>query len=261
MKDFMYDNQYASDYQLMICSFEKSSGATTVDMGSQFENNQIKIVGTDEFVNINNDYSTPSPFLFQVCKITNDYTADEITSYEFSNINRWLNRKESHRFKIDKDNYEDIYFVGRFNIKAIKINNIIYGLELTFVSDFPYGFSDEITETFTGKDFSVYNYSDEIGILLPTIKITCKEEGDLIIRNSMDNEIFKLTECKNGENIIIDSKNMIIQSSDLSHKVYDCFNYNYIKLCNTYTERENKFNSTLNIDMEIKYSPVRKVGI
>jgi hypothetical protein len=263
MTNFQYENEFASDYQLMVCSFD-SVGLETETSGSELSTEQIKVVGTDEFVIINNDYSSALTFVFQTCKRSNNCqnpAPEEITAEEFSKINRWVNRKESHKFKIDKSGYEGIYFFGRFNTQAIKINNIIYGVEFTFTSDYPYGFMDEIVQEFTGKDFMIYDHSDEIGDLYPYCTITCNETGNLTLTNTMDNEIFSLNNCKKGEVISIDNKNSVITSSDLNHKLYDDFNFNYIKVCNTYEERRNFFSSSLDINMEIKYSPIRKVGI
>ncbi len=261
MNNFQYDEEYASDYQLIVCSFDNASGANITDSGSQLSLEHINVIGSDEFVDINNNYSSPLSFTFQACKFDNDRTPKMITPEEFSNINRWVNRKESHKFKCDEDGYEGIYFLGKFNIKAIKVNEVIYGIEFTFTSDYPYGFADEITQTYSGKEFMVYNHSDEIGVLYPVTTITCNEPGTLRITNSMDNEVFELTDCAAGEVITVDNKNMVIISDNPNHKIYDCFNFNYIKLCNTYNERRNEFTSTLDIDMEIKYSPIRKVGI
>ncbi len=260
MTNFQYADEYASDYQLKVCSFD-TTGLETVLSGSEFSAEQVNIVGTDEFVIINNDYSSSISFKFQTCKINNNCTPEEITAEEFSKINRWTNRKESHKFKCDKSGYENIYFLGRFNIQEIKINDIIYGVEFTFISDYPYAFMDEIAQEFSGKEFMVYNHSDEIGDLYPYTTITCNEAGNLTLTNTMDNEIFELKNCSKGEVITIDNKNMVITSSNLNHRLYDDFNFNYIKLCNTYEERRNIFTSSLNINMEIKYSPIRKVGI
>lgn len=261
MVNFLYDTEWASDYQLKVCSFESKSGINITEMGSKFSDEHIKITGTDEFKIINNDYSSPLSFVFQTCKFDNDCTLAAITPEEYSKINRWVNRKESHRFKIDKTNYQDIYFLGRFNINAIKINDDIYGIEFTFISDYPYGFLDEITQTYSGKNFMIYNHSDEIGFLYPKITINCKESGDLRIENSMDNEIFELLNCQKNEIINIDSKYAIINSSKTGIPLYNRFNFNYIKLSNTYLERKNIFTSSLNIDMTISYSPIKKVGI
>lgn len=261
MKIFQYDNELSSDYQLVVCYIDSAPGAETVDTISQKAYEQTNVVGTDEFVIVNDNYSSAITFPFQTIKMDNNCSVQPITPEEFSNINRWVNRDESHKFKCDKEGYEGIYFMGRFNIKPIKINDLIYGVDFTFISDYPYGFADEIVQTYSGTEFMIYNHSDEIGYLSPVIAITCKESGTLRIQNSMDNEIFELTDCTEGEVITIDSKNMLLTSTHIGKPLYNRFNFNYIKLCNTYTERRNNFTSTLDIDMEVKYSPVRKVGI
>lgn len=261
MTNFQYDNEYASDYQLQICTFHSDGGVTTVECGSQLPSGQNTLAGTDAFVAVHNSYTSALSFEFQTCKFDSDGMPAIITPEEFSRINRWVNRKESHRFKMEQSGYENIYFLGRFNIKAITVNHAVYGVQFTFLSDYPYGFADEIVQTYSGTQFMVYNHSDEIGILLPVTTIKCKEAGNLRIANSMDNEIFELTNCFANETITIDNKNMIITSDNETHKLCDCFNFNYIKLCNTYEERRNCFSSSIDIDITFRYSPVRKVGL
>lgn len=261
MTDIQYGNEYFSDYQLIPCTFSSSSGAETVSAGSEFSTDQIHIVGTDAFVMIHNNYASALTLHFQTYKADNNGTPCPITAEEFSKINRFANRKESQKLKIDKLDYENIYFLGRFNLQAIKINDIVYGVDFTFISDYPYGFMDEISLQFKGKEFMVYNHSDETGDIYPYTIIKCLEAGNLQITNSMDNEIFELRNCTENEVITIDNQNRIITSSNPNHCLYDDFNFNYIKLCNTYTERRNFYTATLNIEMALKYSPIRKVGI
>ena len=137
----------------------------------------------------------------------------------------------------------------------------IYGIELTFISTYPYGFEDNIKQTCNGKNFTIYNNSDEVGTLYPTVIITCNEAGDLSIENDMDNEIMVIKNCSAGEVITIDSKYKIIFTNDKSHDIYNDFNWNYLKVCNTYDMRFNNYISSLDITIEINYSPVRKVGM
>lgn len=261
MTNFQYDQEYASDYQLTVCSFSDSGGVENAPGGSEFSADQIKITGTDEFAIITSDYASALLFTFQACKIDANHSPAEISAEEFSKINRWVNRKESHKFKIDSAGYEHIYFMGRFNIQAVKIKGILYGIEFTFISDYPYGFMDEITNTYSGKEFMVYNHSDETGDIYPYTVIKCLESGDLRIVNSMDSEEFELKNCSVNEIITVDNKHRVITSSDSNHDLNEDFNFNYIKLCNTYGERRNNYTSSFNIEMEIKYSPIRKVGI
>lgn len=257
--NFQYGNEYASDYQLVICTF--GSNEQEAVGGSQFSANQVKIVGTDEFVIINTDYDGGLRFAFQTCKMIDCDMAGEVTPEEYSKINRWVNRKEPHKLKFSSSGYENIYFLGTFNIRPIKIAGIIRGIEFSFISNYPYGFQDEIIQEFSGKEFMIYNHSDEIGELLPYVVITCNEAGTLTITNDMDNEIFELKKCVKGEIITLDCQHRVITSTAKSHLLYDTFNFNYLKLVNTYEERKNNFTSSLNINMEVRYSPIRKVGV
>lgn len=262
MTDFQYDNEFGSDYMLMPCLFDSNGGVETVDFGSQFSGEAISIVGTDETVNVNNTYSSMRFPTFQACKIDSSCNPLPISAEEFSKINRWLNRKESHKFKIKEESYENIYFLGKFNVQAIKINESIQGVSLTFQSDYPYGFVDEISINYKNcKEFMIYDHSDETGDIYPITTIKCLEPGTLRIANSMDNEILEINNCVANEVITIDNKHSVITSTVGTHDLCNDFNYNYFKICNTYNERRNNYSSTLNIDITIKYSPVRKVGI
>ena len=263
MNDFLYDNILGSDFELMPCRFDSSGGIETVDMGSQMSNSFVKIIGTDEQIIVNKEYSSTLSISFQVCKRNCREGFKEITPDEYSKINRWLNRKESHPLKFIQEGYENLYFLGTFNIQALKLNDKIYGLNLTFFSNYPYGFLDEITAHYTGNYFTLYDYSDEEGELFPFVVIQCLEDGDLQITNDMDNELFLLKNCKQHEILHIDNKNHLITSSNELHNqnLYNDYNFNYIKICNRYNNRANNYSSSLNIDISFQYSPIRKVGV
>ena len=256
---FSYGGEMSENYELSVCYFDGFS--PDVAGGSELSTERVHIVGTDEFVVINNSYSSAITYTFQVGKFNNDCDLEAITPDEYSQINRWLNRKEDHQLKFDCDNYENIYWLGRFNCKPIKINGQIYGLELTFNSKYPYGFEDVIEQTVYGKNFTIYNNSDEIGILLPEIEILCNENGDLSLVNDMDNEVLEIKNCIQDENIKINSKYKTISTDNPSHMIYDDFNWNYPKLCNDYDMKYNNFTSSLDIRFTIKYSPIRKAGL
>ena len=256
---FDYAEELSENYGLLICCFD---GFTPEAVGgSELSIDQVHIIGTDEFVIVNNSYSSTITYTFQVAKFDGNCQVEEITADEYSQMNRWLNRKEDHKLKFDADSYANIYWIGRFNCKPIKINSKIYGIELTFISTYPYGFEDNIKQICNGKNFTIYNNSDEVGTLYPTVIITCNEAGDLSIENDMDNEIMVIKNCSAGEVITIDSKYKIIFTNDKSHDIYNDFNWNYLKVCNTYDMRFNNYISSLDITIEINYSPVRKVGM
>lgn len=256
---FDYAEELSENYGLRICNFDGFSPEAVG--GSELSVDQVHIVGTDEFVLVNNSYSSAITYTFQVGKFDENCELSEITANEYSQMVRWLNRKEDHKLKFDVDSYANIYWIGRFNCKPIKIASILYGIELTFISTYPYGFEDNIKQTCNGKKFTIYSNSDEIGTLYPTVVITCNEAGDLSLANDMDNEIMVIKNCSVGEVITIDSKYKTIVTNDESHDIYNDFNWNYPKVCNAYDMRFNNYTSSLDITIEINYSPVRKVGI
>ena len=125
---FDYAEELSENYGLLICCFD---GFTPDAVGgSELSIDQVHIIGTDEFVIVNNSYSSTITYTFQVAKFDGNCQVEEITADEYSQMNRWLNRKEDHKLKFDADSYANIYWIGRFNCKPIKINSKIYGIEV-----------------------------------------------------------------------------------------------------------------------------------
>lgn len=258
--DFQFGDNFASDFGLMVATFDSSGGVETVSSGSQLTFNTVKPVGRDVSNLIGTTYEETISTNFQLCKMI-DCDAAIITPEEFGAINRWLNRKIFNEFKTNENGYENIRFVGSFNVQAIKVYGDIYGIDLTFTSNAPYGFSDETENYFSGKSFYIYDDSDEVGEIYPLVVITCNESGTLSISNTLDDEVLQIQNCIKGETITIDGENKIITSTSSEHNIANDFNYNFLKVINTYNDRDNTYTSSLNIDVDMKYSPIRKVGI
>ena len=260
--DFLYDNESASDYELLVCRFDSANGAETVSVGSNLTLNTVKPVGRNESSVFGSQYNEDYTATFQCCKVDKYNRPLEIAAEEFSQISRWLNRNDGiHEFKINGNGYENIRFFGTFNAQAIKVNDVIYGVECTLLTNSPYAFADGMNIVLSGKQFSLYDSSDETYEIYPDVKITCNESGNLAIENSLDDEIFEIDNCVNGEVITINGTNRVISSSVATHNVVDDFNYNYIKVVNTYRNRINEFTCSLDVTIEFQYSPIRKVGI
>jgi len=270
--DFQYDDKLASDFGLTVVTFDSSSGGSeTVSTGSNLTFNSIQAAGQDEFENFGATYSEAYSCNFQLCKIDN-CTPAIITPEEYGEINRSQSTSLAELkvtlcdallllLESNENNYENIRYFGSFNIQAIKIRNEIYGIDCTFTSNAPYAFSDEIVYYFSGKSFNIYDDSDEIGEIYPYIEITCNTSGNLTISNSLDDEILEILNCSENETIIIDNKHKIIRSNNESHNITDDFNYNYLKIINTYENRQNDYTSSLDVNMIIKFSSRKKVGI
>lgn len=264
--DFMYAGERLSDYQMLLCRFGSSSGET-VSAGSNMNFNMVRPAGSDRFFLTGTTYEDTLTATFQICK--NPCTASDsiLKPEELSRLLRWLGRKDGyHKLKLYQKDYEDICFYGSFHdIREIKAGGSVYGLELTFLSDSPYGYLDTITLDFSTTDSSGYdiiNFSHETGHLYPSV-FTCKclADGDLQITNSIENRITEIKNCIKDEIITLDGTHKVIDSSVKTHRLYNDFNYNYFRLGNTYHKNINTITTSVPCEIHIEYNPIRKAGL
>ena len=269
--DFEYDGVKLSDYGMMICSIDSSSGVETVSSGADLTFNQLKTARGNKFPITSAKYDeayVSEPF--QICK--NPCYADNeigISSEEISAIQRWLCRKDGFKtFKIDQKGYEHIYWNGTFSSKQITLNGRIIGLELTLYTDSPYAYMDEVSVEYdcsAGTSFDFYDNSDEVTDMYnqtrPDMEITILSNGDFTLSNSLDSRIMILKNCKANEVITINGDEEIITSSLPSHKLPKDFNFYFPRVINTYEERCNSYTPSLDCKIKITYSPSRKVGL
>lgn len=269
MTDFEYNGERLSDYHLMLCSFDGTSDI--VDIGNVITMNMVKAPNSHRQMSVGHSYDDTFTVTLQVSKISCDNNVDnEIREDEVNRIVRWLNRKRFCKFKPIYDDFafSDVYYKATFNIRLIKYGNKIVGLELTLITDAPFGYkdNDEYNYEFTSSDdeFIVYDISDEVGYLYCDAIITCKESGNLIITNEFDrdNDVI-INNCTQGEIIRLRGTQKIIENlGDVGHSTLcNDFNYNFLRISNSYDNNENVFKSSLKCEIELQYSPVRKVGI
>lgn len=263
--DFLYDNEKLSDYDMMLCSFNGGSN-DTVSAGNNLTFNTVKTNGSDRNYHAGSSYDEPLTATFQICKKNCDGDDKYITSEDLDSLLRWLCRKDGyHKFELYKNGYKDIYFMGSFNQpNKIEVGGLIAGLEITLVTDSPYGYTDiEYDFTTTASvGYDIFNLSRETGHLYP-IEFACKclESGDLQIHNSIENRITEIKNCIKDEFILFDGIHKYIMTSVPTHKVYNDFNYNYFRLGNTYNNNLNTITTSIPCEIYIKYAAVRKVGI
>lgn len=263
--DFLYDNEKLSDYDMMLCSFDGGSN-DTISVGSNLIFNTVKTNGSDRNYFVNYAYEEPLTTTFQICKKNCGGEEKYITSEELTSLLRWLCRKDGyHKFEIYQNGYKGTYFMGSFNQpNQIKVGGLIVGLELTLVTDSPYGYEDiEFDFTTTASvGYSIFNLSTETGHLYP-IEFDCKclESGDLQIHNSIEDRTTEIKNCVKDEIITLDGNHKIIETSVPTHKIYNDFNYNYFRLGNTYNNNLNTITTSIPCEIHIKYALVRKVGI
>ena len=263
--DFEYDGYLLSDFGFMICSFG-DKGFETISNGSKISFNTTPIFNGSKSLLTQVSYDENIECNFAICKnpcVTASGDVEPITATEESRIMRWLNRKKFLKFRVLQDGYEDIYFNGSFNIDKYELDGNVYGFELTFTSDRPYAIYDSIIYNFTisaeNGNYVINDISDEIGYIYAKMKIKCLSSGNLIINNSIENRDTVIKNCTQNEILSLDYP--IIESTLISHKLQNDFNFNFVRIANTYENTLNKLTFSLPCEVQLSYNPIKKVGV
>lgn len=264
LTDFEYDGQRLSSWGCVPCSFE--SLESTVSTGNELELNTVKPPRSNQNRIISTGYGTNFELVMYLCK----GTCPEPETFYFSesevnSLLRWLNRRTYCKFKpiYNDGSFSNVFYNATFNVKLISAAGNVIGLELTMITDSPYAYQETRTVTFpNARMFQWSDTSDEIGTIPCDVQITCHEAGDLVITNSLDQiNPVKIQNVQVGEVITLKGKTKMITSSTNHPKLYNDFNYGFIRMANTYSNRANVFNSSLSITITISYNPIRKVGM
>ena len=270
--DFEYDNKFLSDFGCIVCNIDGSTGVETEDIGSQLSLNTIN--RNKKFRIASTEYSEPYTFTFQIAKLScNSVNINDtlLNEYEISQIVRWLNKQEYHKFKPICQNGEgsNIYYMATFNVKKINIGTITIGLELTLIADASFGYYDDVECDMnlltTDSEYMLYDQSDEVGYIYPDVQIKCLSAGNITISNTNDTDKVVIKNCVNGEVININGNTKQISSNKSHSTLGNDFNYNFLKVVNKningLDERDNIYSSTLPCEIHLKYSPIYKGGI
>lgn len=114
-----------------------------------------------------------------------------------------------------------------------------------------YGYEENVT--------SINNMSYEEGYIYPYTEITVLEDGDLDIYSVLENRNTIIKNCVVDEVITMDYP--IIQSSVQSHNIQNDFNWNFFRIANTYDNSRNDLTTSIPCKIQIRYSPIVKVGL
>lgn len=256
---FVFAERTSDDFGLIICEFDDSSDS---DSASQVEFSLINSpIQNKWYKSGNSNYTEALAFSFSVAK--DDFSA--IDAYEYSAIARWLVRKDDFKdFMLTRRDYDNIHFYAQLNVSPIEIGGNIVGIDVEGTTNAPFGFSALETYTFDTNDgttFSFSDNSDEIGYIYPDLKITVRTGGDISLLNQTENRAFTLKNCVANEVITIDGKTLQIDSTAVSHNIYEDSNYQYFRIVNDYDKRKNTIVITGDCTVEMKYRPIRKVVI
>ncbi len=232
--DFLFNENRASDFGLIICSF---NGEFETASGGNIEYNVVKTPNRDNYDFYGAQFNEVLTWNFSIFKNPCQNNNEEIyfNQYEESQIAQWLLKQDGYKwFQFDQDGYRDIYYMVQINMLPHQVSGQTVGFDLTVTSNCGYGFTDEIVREFTfnkNKKIRLDIHSDTNSYILPYV--TVNGNGDFYISNDSDLSQNRL----NGEEtrlyhvteeIIMDSNNDIINGI----KNTSDFNWYFLRLVN-----------------------------
>jgi hypothetical protein len=266
MIDFEYNGEKLSNRNMMLCNFDSNND--TVEIGNNVTITTVRTPNSNKHMAVGYSYDEALVMEFSICKDVCKTDVLSISDTELNGLMRWLNRKKFCKFKpiYNDGSFKDVYFYGTFNVQVVKMGENIVGLNLTLTTNAPFGFVEPSTYTYTFNDentrFVIKDTSDEIGHLYCNATIKCLEAGDLKISNSLDiNNTMSIKNCVAGEIITLYGEQKIIESNKTHKTLRNDFNYNFLRVNNTYENVTNRFAANLSCELSITYSPIRKVGL
>lgn len=284
--DFCYDGINLSSFGFIACTIDASSGLKVASAGSRISFNKVSRNRGRLYSITNAEYTECLTTTFDICKepallsasasgsnavgTTGSQSDMIITNAEFRTMMRWLNRREFCKLQIipdecETDSITPRYYNASFNIEKITLDEDLIGLRLTVETDKPFGYGDTVKKTlnFTSsvKTAQFTDTSDEIGDSYPDIKITIGDAGNLTLTNSTLGVSMVIQNCSANEVITIKGKEQIILSSLSSHDISNDFNYEFLKVGNTFSSNINTITCNLPCKVEISYDPIIKDSI
>lgn len=264
--DFEYDGFMLSDFGYVICSFGRAD-KKNVSNGSEINFTLSGIQHGAKHELLESNYKNCLETTIQICKNECDGCGDgmEITPDEVRELSQWLSRKGFHTFRLDKKEYEDLYFEGSFDrIERIMIGDSVYGLQLHFVSNRPFALRNPIDyylKYLTANMTKIIeDESEEEGYIYPDIvEIIIEDDGDFVLYNDAEERTTSIANCSAGE--IITLQYPMISTSDDNHKIQNDFNWIFPRIANTYANNKNALTASLPCTIRFSYSPVAKIGL
>lgn len=276
-EDFVYDGVALSDFNFVIANFDQG-GLETRDTGSQISLNLVSNNYGKRYYLTGSTYDSCITCTFQICKNPDKYTMSEmaITSDEYRDIVRWLNRREFCKMQFiscaDDEEFKEMpYYNATFNVSKLVLAETVYGIELTMQTDSPFGYFDTKVNTLTTSNSTLvtvdgvqyYKYimtdgSDEIGYSYPDVVITIQSDGKYILKNVEFGTSTEIDNCTAGEVITMHGETHIIESSLSSHNIAKDFNFEFLRIGNTYTSRTNTLLFTTAATTAIYHKPFIK---
>ena len=253
----IYDGKSSIEHSLKIANFNNSG--LTIGEGTTIELDTIQI--GDKKKSITAKYSDAISIKVQLIK--NDYT--EITNWEFQAYMRWYLRNDNKYYYLQfvQPDYEEIFFrVKCTSCKSISVANRVVGIELTFQTDAPYGYSKEYTDTYNfGTVLTPFiNFSEEIGEIYPDLTINITEDCTIALYNNLTKKTTQIDDCVANEVITYNAQTEEWLSST-NRNVIASYNFVPFSLANVLNTRKNLLSFYGSGTVTLKYRLIKKVGV
>lgn len=266
-RDWIFGNFTASHHQLYPASF-------TVTANDE-EETGIGVTTTEEYISDNpvpiyigqkySDKLKPTIVLTKDSCVTDD---EYFSEYDCRAILREVIGQRGYQWMklITEEIGEDLWYRARTtNVRYQRVSGKIVGVILDMECDSQFAWSTEKNITINAKantPFDIFVNTDDIyNYVLPVVTIIPKQNGDISIVNKSDNDwVVKFDGAKNGETIIYDCKNQIIDGSRNASgqaitKYLDSSNMHFFRLLEV-----NKFTSNLNATFKFQFREPRRVS-
>lgn len=267
-QEFIFDGISSKEYGLQICSFDGSTSGTATG-GNKIEFTTFKAPGSNKWAKTGATYNEQLTFTFQICKNPCEGEIDKpFTEREIAFIMRWLVRKDYKYLEFIQEEYENIHYNCQINVERYLVSGQCFGFELTVLCDAPFGWSDIKTTTIsssTSKSVDIYDASDEIGSIYPSVDIFVHEDSPkqtIQLKNQLTGVQTKIKNCVASEHITMDR--MLITSSkyESDHKtLHNDFNWDWFTIGNTFNNRVNPITITGDCDVVLSWRVPRKAVI
>lgn len=266
--DFLFDNHYAGDFGLMICSFDQSPQTAS---GGEIEYNAVKTPGRDRFALYGAQRNAAIEWHFSVCKNPDRNRNPYFTQHEESRIAKWLLQTDGYKlFRFCQEGYEDVFYHACVNMTPHQFLGQTIGFDLTVTSDCAYGFTGVITQkavlTKASPMLEFRVQSDVSACILPRVRI--RAAGGFGIGNEADKDsretVFPNLPAGKITELIIDSeKDTVFIQNDGAAVLLpdpDMFNWRFPRLVDGVNRIAlQKIPETERIEIEIQYREPRRI--
>lgn len=272
--EFIFDGISSKEYDLIICSFDGTKNGE-MTAGSKIEFTTFKAPNSNRWVKTGSSYTEQLTFNFQICKYKCDKSnVEPISERELAFLMRWLVRKEYKDLQFIQEGYENIFYHCQINAQKYEVAGECVGLSLTVVCDAPFGWSELMTydATVTGSSsFSLYDSSDEIGVVYPDIQIVSNKNQAISIENKTTNMKTSIKNCQANEQIVLSNETAkssmcvlvenAMEYSGQHSTFYDDFNWDWFSIGNTFNNRVNEIIITGDCSMHFEWRVPRKAVV